>query len=100
MKPSREDRFTYTTNQDLLFENLKPLKARVEVRVGSYSRGPLGYTEGGGTCGGSGECRAWDPEGILDCHFVWGFRPEKPNISLISVTSDYTAGQIIKHRRK
>lgn len=49
VRPSREDRFTYTTNQNLLFENLKPLKARVEVRVGSYSRGPLGYTEGGGT---------------------------------------------------
>lgn len=35
--------FTYTTNQNLLLENLKPLKARLEQGVGSYSQGLLGY---------------------------------------------------------
>lgn len=37
----------------------------------------------------------------MDCHFVWGFRPEGPDPSLTSVTSpDDTAGQIIKQGRK
>lgn len=43
-------RFTYATNQNLLFEMLKPLKAM--VGVGSCSWSPLGYTEGGEYVGG------------------------------------------------
>lgn len=43
-------RFTYATNQNLLFEILKPLKAM--VRVGSCSWGSLGYREEGGYVGG------------------------------------------------
>lgn len=43
-------KFTYATNQNLLFENLKPLKAM--VRVDSCSWGSLAYTEGRGHVGG------------------------------------------------
>lgn len=104
-----EKKFTYATNRNLLFENVKPLKARVEVGVGSCSWGPLGYTEGGGTWGtvwwdmwGLWRGQGLGSRGDSGLSFCLGFqtRGTQPVSDISDYIADYTAGQIIKRGRK